>query len=485
MVTRNPLKPAGRGRNKMKRVAIILAAGMGKRMRSQTIKVLHPLAGVPMVLHLVDLIRSIGFDRTVVVVGHQAEKVKEVLSEREVEIVLQPKPLGTGHALLQTHQSLAALRGTLVVLNGDAPLIREETIRALLDDHAKQKASVTVLTAKLADPKGYGRIVRDRSGRITKIVEESEADKKQRAIQEINTGIYALESPGIFDFLLKVRSDNTKGEYYLTDVVQEAIRRKARVFAVSASDANEVMGINSRGQLAEAEQEMQRRISAYWMDQGVTLIQREGISIGASVKIGPDTIIYPQTTLEGKTVIGPGCTIRASHIVDCTLEENVTVKDYCVMEGSVLESGVSVGPFSHLRPGSMLRHGAKVGNFVEMKKAVLGEGSKINHLSYIGDATVGKEVNIGAGTITCNYDGFGKHQTVIGDKVFVGSDTQFVAPVKIGEGALIAAGTTVTEDVPPDALALSRSKQVNKEGWTKKRRQGVEKKPDGETGAFS
>jgi bifunctional UDP-N-acetylglucosamine pyrophosphorylase/glucosamine-1-phosphate N-acetyltransferase len=408
--------------------------------------------------------------RVLVVVGHQAEKVEQALAGRRVETVYQAEPLGTGHALLQTRDALSDFKGALLVLNGDSPLIREETLDAVLNSHTRRGSGVTLLTAVVADPTGYGRIIRDRSRRVVKIVEEKDATAKERLIPEINTGVYAFEAPLIFDLLSRLRPDNAQKEFYLPDVVRAAIARKVKVFALAAPDPAEVLGINSRAELAAAEREIQRRIAERWMAEGVSLPRPDEVLIGAEVKIGPDTILYSGAVLEGKSAIGERCTIRASRIVDSTLQDNVTVNDYCVIEESLIESGVTVGPFAHLRPGSLLRRGSRVGNFVELKKAEMGEGAKANHLSYIGDATVGRGTNIGAGTITCNYDGEKKHRTVIGEEVFVGSDTQFVAPVTIGDGAIIAAGSTITEDVPKDSLAVARSRQVNKEGWAKKRK---------------
>lgn len=460
----------------MQPVAVVLAAGLGKRMRSQTAKVLHPLAGIPMVLHVVNVLKAVGCDRILVVVGHQADRVTAHLADSGVQIVLQPEPLGTGHALLQAHPLLARYEGTLLVLCGDTPLIRPERLDHLLEVHTQRSAGISVMTARLENPSGYGRIVRNRAGSVVRIVEEKDAGSRERRIREVNTGIYAFRAPRVFDLLSRIRPDNRQGEYYLTDVVREAIRRKMNVRAVEADDVQEVMGINSRLELAEAERLLQRRIGEKWMANGVTLISPESTFIGAEVTIDPDTVIHPHAVLEGKTVIGEGCVIRASRIVDSRLEPQVTVRDYCVIEGAWIGSRVSVGPSAHLRPGTVLRPGAKVGNFVEVKASELGEGSKANHLSYIGDATVGREVNIGAGTITCNYDGVQKHRTVIGDRVFVGSDVQFVAPVQIGEGAVIAAGSTITEDVPKEALALARARQVVKTGWAKKRREKAKKR---------
>jgi|SRR5579863_667583 len=454
----------------MKGIAVVLAAGQGKRMRSQMPKVLHPLAGVPILVRLLERLRAFGFERILVVLGQQSDRVSQVLEGLGVEIVLQAEQLGTGHALLQTRSSLSGFQGTLIVANGDTPLIREETLEALMGEHVRRGAEVTLLSATLDHPRGYGRVVRGRSGRVARIVEERDCSDRERMIREINTGIYAFEAPRIFTLLSKVQPDNAQNEYYLTDVVREAIRRKIKVAAIEAADPTEVLGINSRSELALAEREIQRRIAERWMEEGVTFVRPQDVLVGSEVKIGRDTVLYPGTVLEGKSVLGAGCTVRASRIVDSTLGEGVIVKDFCVIEGSYLEQGVSVGPFTHLRPGTVLKKGVKVGNFVEVKASQLGEGTKANHLSYIGDATVGSHVNVGAGTVTCNYDGFKKFRTTIADGAFIGSGTQLVAPVEVGEGAVIGAGSTVTQNVPADALALSRNHQVNREGWAKKRR---------------
>ena len=458
--------------------AIILAAGLGRRMKSKQAKVLHPLAGRPMVTYPVERAQGLGIDKIVVVVGHQAERVKEVLAPLGVEVVHQAQPRGTGDAVLQTREALTRIYGPILILNGDAPLITEQTLKRLIKTHETEKATLTLLTAVLSEPEGYGRVIRDRSGQIRKVMEEKDATPSEQAIREINTGFYIVDRAFLFDALESLKTDNSQREYYLTDIVAAAAKQHVRLAAVRLDeDVEEVMGVNTRMDLALAEKIMRRRIVSEHLQNGVTLIDPDTTWIDAGVRIGRDTVIHPNVQIEGKSRIGEDCVIRShTRLTDCHLGSGVVIKDSCVLTESILEDGASVGPFAHLRPGTALRKGARIGNFVEAKKVELGEGSKANHLTYLGDAAIGKGVNIGAGTITCNYDGVKKHETIIEDGVFVGSDTQLVAPVKIGRGAVIGAGSTITKDVPPDALAVARVRQVNKPGWAKKRRSAVKNK---------
>lgn len=456
---------------------IILAAGLGKRMRSKQAKVLHTLAGRPMLLYSVEAAERIPSKRIIVVVGHQAEQVKQALRKRPVEIVHQTRLLGTGHAVLQCRQALADYKGPVLILNADVPLVSVETIGSMIQAHRDQDSVVTVLTATLPDPTGYGRVLRNSAGEITDIVEESDASPQQRSVREINTGFYIVDAHFLFEALKGLKNHNAQEEYYLPDIIKVAIQKGSKVADSEASDPEEVMGINSRLDLARMEKAVYRRMAERHMRDGVTLLDPDSIRIDPGVTIGRDTVISPNVYLEGATQIGEDCRIHSgSRVSECRIAKEVTVRDFCVLTESVLEEGVTVGPFAHLRPGTRLHRGAKVGNFVETKKAELGEGSKANHLSYLGDATIGKDVNIGAGTITCNYDGVHKHRTVIEDGVFVGSDTQFVAPVKIGARSIIGAGSTITSDVPPDSLALSRTAQVHKGGWARKRNRPMESK---------
>jgi bifunctional UDP-N-acetylglucosamine pyrophosphorylase/glucosamine-1-phosphate N-acetyltransferase len=464
---------------------IVMAAGLGKRMRSKQAKVLHRVAGRPMVLYSVELGFQVAGDRMAVVVGHQNECVRQVIESvlgdeqrrPKLSIVEQREQLGTGHAVLQSRPVFAVgTRGApswYLILNGDTPLLRETTVRELLRVHQAERAAITILTAVLEDASGYGRVVRTRpAGRdISRIVEDRDAMADERAIREINVGTYVVDGAFLFDALEKLDPSNAQGEYYLTDLVHIAVAQGRRVAAVVLDNPDEGLGVNTRQQLAEAERVIRQQIRERWLEAGVTMIDPTSTWIDAGVTIGKDTILHPNVTLEGATAVGEDCVIRSySRLSDCTVGNRVEVLDHSVLRESVLEDDAVLGPFVHLRPGVVVRRKAKVGNFVEMKKTDLGEGSKANHLSYLGDAKIGKGVNIGAGTITCNYDGIRKSQTVIGDDVFLGSDTQLIAPVTIGAGAIIAAGTTVTEDVPADALVISRVPQVNRPGWAAKRR---------------
>ncbi|MCG3110677.1 MAG: bifunctional UDP-N-acetylglucosamine diphosphorylase/glucosamine-1-phosphate N-acetyltransferase GlmU [Candidatus Manganitrophus sp. SB1] len=462
-------KPGEFPRPSGERAAIVLAAGQGKRMKSKRAKVLHPLAGVPMLFYVLDLVKRLEIQRTFVIIGHRAEQVSEAVSSSGVTCLLQDPPLGTGHAVLQAKKALEDFSGSVLILSGDTPLLRPETVQRLWEVHQKERATMTLLTTRLANPYGYGRILRKKNGAIARIVEEKDATPAERSIQEINTGVYIIEAPFLFDGLGEVRPNNQQKEYYLTDLIGIAARRGERLAGAEA-DPDEVIGVNSRADLATAEGTLRKRIAARWMAEGVTILDPARVRIDASVEVGRDVVIHPGVALEGNTKIGEDCVLHACRIESSRLGERVVVKDYSVIEKSEIDADASIGPFAHLRPGTVLRKGAKVGNFVEIKKSELGEGSKANHLSYLGDAVVGKGVNIGAGTITCNYDGEKKYQTIIEDEVFIGSDTQLVAPVRVGAGALIAAGSTITRDVPPEALAISRVRQENKEGWVRKRK---------------
>jgi bifunctional UDP-N-acetylglucosamine pyrophosphorylase/glucosamine-1-phosphate N-acetyltransferase len=459
--------------------AVILAAGRGKRMRSKTVKVLHPLAGRPMLLYPIIAAVEAGADPIAVVIGsRQQEVLRQHLKPYPVVPVVQPEPLGTGHAVLQARDALKGRAGPVLILSGDVPLIPADLIRRLFEDHTRHGGLLTFMTAQLPNPYGYGRVIRGRMGEVERIVEERDLRPEQKAISEINAGVYMVQPDFLFETLPMVGRRNAQKEYYLTDLVAAAAERKgARPFP--APDPELALGINTRAELALAERRMRDRIADRLMEEGATLLDPATTWIEAGVRIGEDTVIYPNTRLEGATEIGRDCVIRSFTTVrDARIGNGVTVKESCVITESVIEDGASAGPFAHLRPGTVLRRKARVGNFVEVKKSEIGEGSKANHLTYLGDATVGRDANIGAGTITCNYDGFAKHTTVIEDRVFVGSDTQLVAPVRVGRGAVVAAGSTVTKDVPAEALAISRPEQVNKPGWAKNRRTAQKRKAD-------
>jgi bifunctional UDP-N-acetylglucosamine pyrophosphorylase/glucosamine-1-phosphate N-acetyltransferase len=459
----------------MRPTVIILAAGLGTRMRSALPKALHLLAGKALILHVLDAVKQIGPGKTAVVLGHQADRVREAMDGYAVEIVHQAEQLGTGHAVRQAVDIIAAAEGPVVVLCADTPLLTAGTLISLIEAHSRAKAAVTVMTAMAEDPTGYGRVVRGRSG-VMRIVEEKDSTAAQKKIREVNTGIYCFEKKFLLTALGGISNKNAQGEYYLPDTIGLARKKKLKVASVLSADPDEAMGINSRFDLSQAEMIVQARTNLRWMLEGITMLDPATVFIGAEVTLGRDTVLYPNVRLEGKTVLGEVCTVcPGSRIADSVLGREVTIKDACVIESSTIADKASVGPFAHLRPGTVLGAGARIGNFVEVKKSVIGEGSKANHLAYLGDATIGRDVNIGAGVITCNYDGFRKHQTVIEDGVFVGSDAQLVAPVRIGKGALVAAGATITRDVPEDALALTRVPQENKEGVAARRRRRKEK----------
>ena len=368
-------------------------------------------------------------------------------------------------------EQLSGFSGTVLILCGDTPLLRAETLQGLIAFHRENGAALTVLTAVMDDPYGYGRVVRDADGRVLRIVEQKDATPEEQAIREINSGIYCMEADFLFANIDSISSDNAQGEFYLTDLVSIAVKQGLACLGRCTDDADEIMGVNDRAQLAEASRILRRRINRELMCSGVSLVDPGHTYIDHGVRIGPDTVVHPNCSISGATVIGSGCTIESGvSITGCSIGDNCHIKAGSVLEDSELRSEVSVGPMAHLRPGTVLNDHVKIGNFVETKKIVMGEGSKASHLTYLGDAEIGSNVNIGCGTITCNYDGVKKHRTVIGDDVFIGSDVQLVAPVSVGRNSLVAAGTTVTVDVPPDSLAISRVPQVNKEGWRLKKK---------------
>ncbi|WP_243374933.1 bifunctional UDP-N-acetylglucosamine diphosphorylase/glucosamine-1-phosphate N-acetyltransferase GlmU [Geotalea sp. SG265] len=451
--------------------AIVLAAGKGTRMKSDLVKVMHPLCGIPMISWPVNAAREAGASVITLVVGHQSEKVREFFADQQdILFAAQEEQLGTGHAVACCRETLAGFEGTVLILCGDVPLIAPATLQAFLADHQRHQATVTVLTAAMENPYGYGRVVKDGAGQVTEIVEEKDATPEQRLIREINSGIYCVDARFLFTAVADLKNDNAQKEYYLTDIIKTAIAADKTCRSFPVADAVEVMGVNDRVQLAEAGRVLRERINRAFMVSGTTIIDPEATYIDHGVTIGRDTTIHPNVSISGGTVIGDNCLIESSVVIrGCKIADCVTIKAGSVMEDSVIGRGAAIGPMAHLRPGSELMDEVKIGNFVETKKIVMGVGSKASHLTYLGDATIGSHVNIGCGTITCNYDGVRKHRTVIEDDVFVGSDVQFVAPVSIGRNSLIAAGTTVTKDVPPDSLAIARAPQVNKEGWKLKK----------------
>jgi bifunctional UDP-N-acetylglucosamine pyrophosphorylase / glucosamine-1-phosphate N-acetyltransferase len=450
---------------------VILAAGQGTRMKSRLPKVLHAVGGRPMIEHVLRTAAALGPRTTTVIVGHGAELVRERLSEHEgVNFAVQEPQLGTAHALRQAESVLAGHTGTLVSLSGDVPLLEARTLQRLVDVHRDAGAAATVLTATMERPYGYGRIVRT-DGRIARITEERDASPAERQIKEINSGIYAFDIGPLWDALREIASQNAQGEYYVTDLVGVYRRRRLPVETLLVEHPQEIRGINSRTELAEVSRLVRQTKNEELMAAGVTLIDPATTYVDDEVEVGPDTVIHPGVALEGHTRIGPACEIHSHvRISDSEVGAGVTINNFCLLVGARVASGASVGPFAHLRPESVVGEHAKVGNFVELKKTTLGPGSKANHLSYLGDATIGANVNVGAGTITCNYDGTRKHETVIDDGAFIGSDTQLVAPVRVGKGAYVAAGSSITEDVPPGALGIARGRQVNIEGWVERKK---------------
>ncbi len=456
--------------------AIVLAAGKGTRMRSATAKVLHPLLGRPLLAYPLEACAKAGLGRVVVVVGHQADEVRAALGATGATFVVQAEQLGTGHAVLCAREALEGFSGTALVLCGDVPLLRPETLERLAATHRDAGAKITVLTMELDDPTGYGRLVRDADGWVERIVEEADATEAERAIREVNTGTYAVELPWLWEALARVGRDNAQGEVYLTDAVALAAREGAAA-AVALADPGEALGVNSRVQLAEAGRILRDRIHRAWMEAGVTLEDPATTWIEPGVELEPDVTLGPGVRLEGATRVATGARIDTGAVlVNALVGPGAHVKPYCVVTDARIEAGAQVGPFAHLRPGAVVGPEARVGNFVEMKKAVLGRGAKANHLTYLGDATVGEATNIGAGTITCNYDGVNKHPTVIGARAFIGSNTSLVAPVTVGDGAVVGAGSTITKDVPPGALGVARGKQRNVENWSSR----PKPKPGGE-----
>jgi bifunctional UDP-N-acetylglucosamine pyrophosphorylase/glucosamine-1-phosphate N-acetyltransferase len=446
-------------------------------MKSSRPKVLHRVPGGSLLDCVLGVARSLSPETIIVVVGHGADAVRSHLSAQgDVQFALQEPQLGTAHALLQTASLLLKRSGTLILLSGDVPRLKASTLDGLVTAHCGARAAATVVTATVERPFGYGRIVRV-DGEVARIVEERDASPAERQIREINSGIYAFDMAPLFEALGGIASQNAQGEYYLTDLIAIYRRRKLPVKSFAVADPEEVRGINSRTELAEVSRLVRQQKNEELMASGVTLVDPAATYVDPHVDIGADTVIHPSVIIEGRTRIGAACEIHAHvTITDCEIGDNVTIKSFSLMTNSRIESGASIGPFAHLRPETVVCEGAKIGNFVELKKTTLGPHSKANHLSYLGNATIGTKVNVGAGTITCNYDGEHKHDTVIEDGAFIGSDSQLIAPVRVGKGAYVAAGSSITHDVPAGALGIARARQAVVDGWVEQRKQSAAQK---------
>jgi bifunctional UDP-N-acetylglucosamine pyrophosphorylase / glucosamine-1-phosphate N-acetyltransferase len=456
----------------MTAAALILAAGEGTRMKSRLPKVAHEVLGVPMISLVVDAARDAGVDRVVVVVGYEADVVRELVPDDTCAV--QDRQLGTGHAVTCAEEELTGHEGTLLVLSGDTPLIRPETLRRLIEERERTGAAAVVLTTRMSDPTGYGRIIRDADGVLTGIVEHKDLSPDQVEIDEINTGTYCFDTRVLFGHLHRLSADNAQGEYYLTDMVAVLRAEGLIVTSVRTDDPLETMGVNSRVQLAEATRALKDRVNRGHMLAGVTLVDPELVWIGPRVRIGQDVVIEPMTFLTGDTIVEAGAHLGPStRVMDSFIGAGARI-DSSVLLGVEVGDDAKVGPMGYLRPGTVLRSRSKTGAFVEVKNSTVGPGSKVPHLSYIGDATIGSDANVGAGTITCNYDGLAKHPTVVGDGAFVGSDTMLVAPVSIGAGAVTGAGSVISHDVPDGALAIERTEQRIIDGWAARRKKRTE-----------
>ena len=454
---------------------VILAAGQGTRMKSKLPKVLHQIVGKPLLSHVLGAARLVGAKPLVVVVGHGAEMVQQACAAADVSWAMQEQQLGTGHAVRCAEPAFGGYSGDVLILSGDVPLITPETLIALVTQHRASKAAVTLLTAKLNNPRGYGRIIRGTAGKVTGIIEEKDASEAEKQLREVNAGIYVVSAQFLFSALAEVKNHNQQGEYYLPDIVPIAIRQSKAVETMTLSDEREMLGINTREELAAMEKNLREAINRKWMLAGVTLIDPATTYIDESVTIGQDTVIGPNTHLKGKTAIGERCQIDGSaYLTDMEIADEVQIKFCVMMTASRIDSGAIVGPFAQLRPGTQLGRNVHIGNFVEAKAAIIGEGTKASHLTYLGDVSIGRDTNIGAGTITCNYDGFQKYQSKIGDRVQVGSDTTLIAPIELGDDVYVATASTLRHDVPAGALAFNERKESTRAGWTEQKRRKMQ-----------
>ena len=449
--------------------SVILAAGMGTRMKSKMPKVLHKVCGKPLSKWVIDASKAAGADKVCAVVGHKADTVKEVLGD-VCEFALQAEQKGTGHAVMQAIDVIKNSKGEVVILNGDTPLITAETINKAIEYHKNNGNQATVITAILDDATGYGRIVRDNDGSVLKIVEQKDASEEEKKINEVNSGMYVFDAQSLVYALDKITPNNAQGEYYLTDTLEILLSAGKKIGGYAISDNDEIRGINDRVQLNEAEKIMQKRINEYHMRNGVTMRNPESVYIEDGVEIGNDTEICQNVTIKSGTKIGSDCVIGSGSMLDgAVIHDGVDVLSSVILESEV-DEGTHVGPFAYIRPNCHVGKEVKVGDFVELKNSNIDDGTKISHLTYIGDSDVGKRVNFGCGTVTCNYDGKKKYRTTIGDDCFVGCNTNFVSPINVGDGVYIAAGSTITEDIPENSLSIARARQVNKEGWKDKRK---------------
>lgn len=470
MTSNNPPRPSLRH-------AIVLAAGKGTRFKSSRSKVVHPLCGRPLLMHILEKLHQIGVQRTFLVIGGEDEQVRQVAKQAPaslgIEFVVQAEQLGTGHAVQMAAPRLEGLGGSVLVVYADTPLIRPSSLQRLVVLVEEKGADQALLTALLEDPSGYGRIVRDQQGKAQATVEEKDATAEQRKICEINSGFYCFKTESLLLSLGRLNNRNRAGEYYITDLLQIMREQGMKVETWTSPQPSETWGINDRLQLAAAESLLRREIADMWMSEGVSMLDPSSVLIDATVEIGPDATLYPGVILEGRTRIGRGAVIHACcHLRDAEIGPDAVVDHCSVIRSSRVGAAARVGPFAHIRADSRIGSQTRIGNFVEVKKSVIGEGSKAVHLTYLGDAELGQNVNVGAGTITCNYDGVRKNKTVIEDEVFIGSNSQLIAPVKIGKGAYVAAGSTITEDVPPGSLAIARSRQQNKTDWKPPKKKG-------------